>query len=71
MKAGYRYDAKTCFRCGNLVHYNWYIRHRRSGCVSGIVTPLRLTTGSTVTAAPVGLWDAEPERAQPQVNPDR
>ena len=40
MKAGYRYDAKTCFRCGNLVHYNWYIRHRRSGCVLGIVTPV-------------------------------
>ena len=37
MKAGYRYDAKTCFRCGNLVYYNWYIRHRRSGCVLGIV----------------------------------
>ena len=37
MKSGYRYDAKTCFRCGHLVHYNWYIRHRRSGCVLGIV----------------------------------
>ncbi len=44
MKSGYHYDAKTCFRCGNLVYYNWYIRHRRSGCVSGIVTPLRLTS---------------------------
>lgn len=43
MKAGYCYDAKICARCGNLVHYNWYIRHRRSGCVSGIVTPPRLT----------------------------
>jgi hypothetical protein len=38
MKAGYRYDVKTCFWCGHPVHYNWYIRHRRSGCVCGIVT---------------------------------
>ena len=71
MKAGYRYDAKTCFKCGQLVHYNWYIRHRRSGCVSGIVTPRRLTTGSTVTAAPVDCAAPNVDVAQPQVNPDR
>ena len=31
MKTGYRYDAKTCFKCGQLVRYNWYIRHRPAG----------------------------------------
>ena len=54
MKAGYRYDAKTCFRCGNLVYYNWYIRHRRSGCVLGIVAAPS-NNGVQPTAEPPAL----------------
>jgi len=56
MKAGYRYDAKICFRCGRLVHYNWYIRHRRSGCVLGRVTA---PDNKEIKLTRTGLADSE------------
>lgn len=71
MKSGYRYDAKICARCGNLVHYNWYIRHRRSGCVSGVAVAAPSNNGFHLTAAPGRSDVTEDDSAQPQVNPDR
>lgn len=38
-----QYKTEICTRCGATVYANWLIRHRKSGCVSGIVTPHRLT----------------------------
>ena len=70
MKTGYRYDAKTCFRCGHQVHYNWYIRHRRSGCVVGIVSAPS-NNGFHLTAAPVELAETNVDDGAAAGEPDR
>lgn len=67
MKAGYRYDAKTCFRCGNLVHYNWYIRHRRSGCMSGVAVAAPSNNAVHLTPAAAGSRDDNDTEPQAQV----
>jgi len=70
MKAGYRYDAKICFRCGHSVYYNWYIRHRRSGCVLGVVAAPS-NHAVHLTPATAGSCNENDTEPQAQVTADR
>lgn len=32
MKQGYKYKLDRCPRCGQMMYWNWVIRHIKSGC---------------------------------------
>lgn len=52
-----QYQTEVCDRCGATVYANWIIRHRKSGCTSGIVA----TSGLTCVRADGCAADRMPE----------